>query len=210
MTLKSRKIVQGLAGLMLMGSVVAWADGGGAASVPPPPLGTTAPAKTSHATNDPWIQHTEGMLEDMKLRLNLSEGQQAAWKVWSGDVLTITREQTERVDHWRNEHDKRSMAQARTLEGHHHLTTPERMTHGLEHMQLEVQRLQDHVALLQKLQATTQVFYDKLDTDQKTIFDLYWQQAYHIGLMLGREGMMDHHGMMGPHAMAAPDASMPR
>lgn len=204
MKLNSRKVVQLLGGVLLLGTSLAWSDTGSSATPPPP--GAVAPAKNQHNGNENlWVRHTQGMLEDMKSRLNLSEGQQAAWNAWSGDVLSITREQTERIDHWRQEHEKR--ARSHGMDDHLHMTTPERMSHGLEHMQVEIQRLQDHVALLQKLQTSTQIFYDKLSTDQKTIFDLYWQQAYHIGRMLSQHGMMDSHAGMGHHGMNGAEPS---
>lgn len=188
-----KKFVLAVASVMVLGSGLSLAD------TLPPPAAAAAPAPVKvhgHHGYDMWMAHTHDMLQDMKAKLNLSEGQQLAWKAWSEDVTSITRDQTERVAHWRKEHEKR--AQAHGMDDHAAMTTPERMSHGLEHMRVEIQRLQDHVSLLEKLQASTQTFYDKLDTNQKTIFDLYWQQAYHLGRMLGQHDMM-HHEIMGSH-----------
>ena len=199
-----KKWLVGVGAAWFLGTAVARAD---SAVTPPPPDKAPAPAAAHRGHGvDMWVRHTQDMLQDMKQRLNLTDGQQEAWKAWTGDVMSITRSQTERVEHWQHEHEKR--AQAHGMDDHMHMTTPERMEHGLEHMRVEVQRMQDHIALLEKLQVSTKQFYDALDTNQKTIFDLYWQQAYHMGLMLGRQHgmMMDHHGMSMDHHGAPQDA----
>ncbi|NDU85072.1 MAG: Spy/CpxP family protein refolding chaperone [Ferrovum sp.] len=191
-----RKKITALLGALVLSQAAStvWAETG-SATAPPPPV-APAPMAKPHPHENEWVRHSKAMLVDMKERLNITPEQADAWKAWSGDVASITQSQTERIDHWRAEHEKRDNA-AHGMEDHARMTTPERMNHGLEHMRVEIQRMQDHVALLEKLQASTQKFYDVLDTNQKTIFDLYWQQAYAIGATMGDGMMGHHHGMMG-------------
>ncbi|EQD73656.1 conserved hypothetical protein, secreted [mine drainage metagenome] len=221
----NRKKMMALVAVMAMGSSLAvLADAGTppSASAPAPSASVPAPVvqhKAHHAHHpDMWMQHSQAMLLDMKEQLNLTAAQLEGWKAWSGDVLSITQAQTERIHHWRAEHEKKALEEDRATADHARVSTPERMAHGLDHMRLEVERLQDHLALLEKLQASTQKFYDTLDTNQKTIFDLYWQQAYAVGSTMGHPmcghgegmgmgmgGMMMHPPM--PPAPPAPPAA---
>ncbi|MHB8353829.1 MAG: Spy/CpxP family protein refolding chaperone [Burkholderiales bacterium] len=136
-----------------------------------------------------WVQHTHRMLDELKTKLNLSGSQKQAWDVWSEAVLKNASSQSERINHWRDAHMKQGFMGD---PAHSHMSTPDRMAHGLEHMRMEIKRMQDHVALLEAAQAGTKIFYDALDTNQKTIFDLYWQQSYQEGW--GGHGMMEHEG----------------
>jgi hypothetical protein len=164
-----------------------------AADAPPPSPGSSQEAWTG-AARPPinWAQHTQRMLDELKTKLNLSGSQKEAWDVWSSAVLSNARSQSEKINHWREAHMKQGFMGD---PAHAHLSTPDRMAHGLEHMRMEIKRMQDHVALLEAAQASTKTFYDALDTNQKTIFDLYWQQSYQEGWG-GHEGW-EGHGMMG-------------
>ena len=160
---------------------------------PPPP--NAAPPKMAHAhpmMGMDWVDHTQHMLKDLKSKLNLTSAQQGAWDNWSKMVVDNAKAQSERIKHWHQEHLK----QGDMLDPvHAGQSTPERMEAGLEHMKTEVKRMQDHVALLETAIAGTKAFYGTLDTNQKTIFDLYWQQSYQEGW--GGHGMMHHGGGMG-------------
>ena len=219
----NRKKMMALLAVVAMGSSLSvLADTGTPPSASVPASSASAPAPVAqhnahHAHHsDMWMQHSRAMLLDMKEQLNLMPAQQEGWKAWSSDVLSITQAQTERIRHWRAEHEKKALEEDRATADHARVSTPERMAHGLNHMRLEVERMQDHLALLEKLQASTQKFYDALDTNQKTIFDLYWQQAYAVGSTLGHpmcghgEGMGMGMGMMShppmPPAPPAPPA----
>ncbi|WP_298157987.1 hypothetical protein [Ferrovum sp.] len=223
MVVNRKKMMALLAAMAMGSSLAALADTGAPPSASAPaPSATSAPApvaqhKAHHVHHsDMWVQHSQAMLQDMKEQLNLTPAQQEGWKAWSGDVLSITKAQTERIHHWRAEHEKKALEEDRATADHARVSTPEHMAHGLDHMRLEVERLQDHLSLLEKLQASTQKFYDTLDTNQKTIFDLYWQQAYAVGSTMGHP-MCGHHGegmgMMGmdhppmPPAPPAPPAT---
>ena len=210
----NRKKMMALLAVVAMGSSISvLADTGTPSSASVPASSASAPAPVARHKahySDMWIQHSQAMLLDMKEQLNLIPAQQEGWKVWSSDVLSITQSQTEGIRHWRAEHEKEDRATA----DHARVSTPERMAHGLNHMRLEVERMQDHLSLLEKLRASTKKFYDALDTNQKTIFDLYWQQAYAVGSTLGHPmcghgegmgmGMMSHPPM--PPAPPAPPA----
>ncbi|MDE2260814.1 MAG: Spy/CpxP family protein refolding chaperone, partial [Betaproteobacteria bacterium] len=144
-----------------------------AAEMPPPPPAPSQATATGNVRPPwDWVQHTQGMLDDLKTKLNLSGSQKGAWDTWSGSVLNNARAQSEKISMWRGEHMKQGFMGD---PAHTRMTTPERMAHGLEHMRTEIKRMQDHVALLEVAQASTKTFYDTLDPNQKTIFDLYWQ-----------------------------------
>lgn len=170
----------------------------------PPPPNAPAPkmAYGHHMMGMDWVGHTQHMLKDLKTKLNLTPAQQGGWDTWSKMVVENAQAQTERVKHWHQEH----MKQGDMLDPvHSGMSTPERMEAGLEHMKTEVKRMQDHVALLETAIAGTKAFYSTLDANQKTIFDLYWQQSYQEGwgghgMMHQGEGMMMHPGagMMHP------------
>ncbi len=163
-----------------------------AAEMPPPP------AAASQGPMD-WVQHTQEMLDDLKTKLNLTASEKGAWDTWSDLVLNNARAQSEKISMWRGEHMKQGYVGDAA---HAHMSTPDRMAHGLEHMRTEIKRMQDHVALLEVAQASTKRFYDTLDPNQKTIFDLYWQQSYQWGM--GEHGMMGHEGRYGPAGHGSP------
>ncbi len=163
-------------------------------TVAPPPPNAPAP-KMAHShpmMGMDWVDHTQRMLKDLKTKLNLAPAQQGAWDSWSKMVVDNARAQSERIKHWHQEHLKQGDMMDPVHAG---MSTPERMEAGLEHMKTEVKRMQDHVALLETAIAGTKSFYGTLDTNQKTIFDLYWQQSYQEGW--GGHGMMHHPGGMG-------------
>ena len=175
-----------------------------AADTPPPPPSSPSQEAWTGAARPPinWAQHTQRMLDELKTKLNLSGSQKQAWDVWSGAVLNNARSQSEKINHWHEAHMKQGVMGD---PAHANMSTPDRMAHGLEHMRMEIKRMQDHVALLEAAQASTKTFYDALDTNQKTIFDLYWQQSYQEGWG-GGHGMMEHEGC-GPMGHGGPCAN---
>ncbi len=137
------------------------------------------------------IQQVQHGLDELKAKLNLAAGQNEAWNTWSAGVSENARQQFERMDAW---HEKHKASTQPTLEG----TTPERMARRIEHLRARTAFMQENLARLEAAQARTKVFYDQLDINQKTIFDLYAQQ------IRGRFGHFGHHcghnGMRGsPH-----------
>ncbi len=182
--------------LLLQSGVLLAADKADPAPTPPAHEAWTGMAPLN------WVQHTQRMLDELKTKLNLSGSQKAAWDTWSGAVLNNARAQSEKIKLWREAHLKQGFVGD---PAHANMTTPERMAHGLEHMRTEIKRMQDHVALLEAAQASTKTFYDALDPNQKTIFDLYWQQSYQEDGW-GRHGMMGHEGY-GPMGHGGPCTS---
>ena len=119
-----------------------------------------------------WILHTEHTLDELKSKLNLAPGQLPAWNTWSSGVLKDAHLQLEersaKIEHRREE--ARAPAD---------LTTPERMARGIEDLRAQTAWLQEHLVQLEAAQARTKAFYDVLDTNQKTIFDLFWHEMHH-------------------------------
>ena len=134
-----------------------------------------------HTRAPGWIEHTQHTLDELKLKLNLAPGQVSAWEVWSSGVLKDAREQLE---------PGHGSADAKTgMEKHQDASTPEQMSRGIERLREEIAWKQGHLVKLEAAQARTQAFYDKLETNQKTIFDLFWHEVYHR--MSGHDGGWD-------------------
>ncbi len=132
------------------------------------------------------MQQVQQGLDELKAKLNLSPGQNEAWSTWSSGVAKAARQQFERMDAW---HEKRQALRSQTPEG----TTPERMAHRIEQLRERTAFMQENLIRLEAAQARTRVFYDQLDVNQKTIFDLYAQQIskkfMHRGQNCGPNGM---------------------
>jgi len=186
MTQKSliRRCVLLAAGAILLHSVPALADE--AAS---PPSGRMP----STSRNFDWIQHTQHTLDELKGKLNLAPGQMAAWDAWSGGVLKDAHQQVEQKKPWLEEKEPEAQA---ADDG----TTPERMARGIERLRAQTNWMQEHLARLEAAQVRTKAFYDKLDTNQKTIFDLYWHEVHHRAIGHGYGWGM--HGGFGPGPMS--------
>lgn len=139
-----------------------------AADPPPAPGQPMGPS----ARRFDWVDHTQQTLSELKGKLNLTAGQMAAWDTWSAGVLNDARAQLARM----KDRQEAMGAGARPwAEG----PTPERMAKGIERLRAEIQRMQEHLKQLEAAQARTKVFYDQLDTNQKTIFDLFWHEVHH-------------------------------
>ncbi len=118
-----------------------------------------------------WILHTRQTLEELKGTLNLTSGQVAAWDIWSDGIIKDGQQQLARKDNRR----KASIAAKDSSGG----TTPERMAQGIEHLRIETAWMQEHLTQLEAAQVRTSTFYEALDINQKTIFDLFWHEMYH-------------------------------
>jgi hypothetical protein len=118
-----------------------------------------------------WIEHTQQTLGELKGKLNLAPGQLAAWENWSGGVLHDAHQQLEQ--------DKARQPQAVAPETAESETTPERMARGIERLRAQTKWMQEHLAQLEAAQGRTKTFYAQLDTNQKTIFDLFWHKVHH-------------------------------
>ncbi len=125
-------------------------------------------------------------LDELKAKLNLATGQNEAWNAWSAGVNENARHQFERMEAW---HEKHKALPQPTIED----TTPERMARRIEHLRARTAFMQENLARLEAAQARTKIFYDQLDINQKTIFDLYMQQMRekfgHYGHHCGHNGM---------------------
>jgi hypothetical protein len=119
-----------------------------------------------------WIGHTQHTLDELKSKLNLAPGQQAAWASWSGGVLKDAHDQLEQRSQKREAVDEAGSANA-------DITTPERMARGIERLRAENAWMQQHLVQLEAAQQRTKAFYEQLDTNQKTIFDLFWHEVHH-------------------------------
>jgi len=119
-----------------------------------------------------WFEHTQQTLNELKGKLNLTPGQAAAWDTWSSGVLGDARQQLARM---KDREQKMAEGPLLWTEG----STPERMAHGIDRLRGELKRMQEHLTQLEAAQARTKTFYDQLDTNQKTIFDLFWREAHY-------------------------------
>ncbi len=161
------------------------------------PAADAAPAATGSMPGHPqgfdWIEHTQRTLNELKGKLNLAPGQLAAWDAWSAGVMKDAHQQLDQKKPWLEE-------QEAGAEPGDESTTPERMTRGIEHLRAETAWMQDHLVRLEAARARTSAFYDALDTNQKTIFDLFWHEVYDRttgydgGGGMHRSGMHQHEG----------------
>jgi hypothetical protein len=132
-----------------------------------------------------WMQHTQRTLDELKAKLNLAPGQMPAWDMWSSGVITDARQQLE-------QRKPRHEAKAKAATGG---TTPEQMASGIERLRAETSSMQEHLVQLEAAQVRTQAFYNGLDTNQKTIFDLFWHEVYHtVSGHHDGPGMQGHEG----------------
>ncbi len=108
-------------------------------------------------------------LDDLKARLNLEPGQYEAWAIWSAGTSEIALQRLTQKQAWL---EKRKALTRPVQEG----TTPERMARSIERLRARTAFMQENLGRLEAAQVRTSVFYDQLDANQKTIFDLYASQ----------------------------------
>jgi hypothetical protein len=150
-------------GAFLLQSVSVFAEGSGS----PPPGGMA-----EHSRNFDWIQHTQRTMDELKGKLNLAPEQMAAWNTWSRGVIKDAQQQLEQK---KSGHEKKNDRTKPMITD----TTPERMARGIERLRAETIWMQEHLVQLDAALVRTNAFYNKLDTNQKTIFDLFWHELYH-------------------------------
>ena len=153
------------------------------------PVGPPQPAP-GYGPKIDWVEHTQQTLKELKGDLNLAPAQMAAWDAWSSGVVKDAGSQLSRMKDMPGPMWGPGQAWD---EG----TTPERMARGIERMRAQVKHMQEHLTQLEASQARTKTFYDQLDANQKTIFDLFWRDVHHrMGEAMGGGPMMG--GWQGP------------
>jgi hypothetical protein len=135
-------------------------------------VGAPAASGPSSAHRFDWLEHTRRTLAELESKLNLAPAQHAPWEEWSAGVLKDAHTQL-------NAH--RDGGEGGRTEAVHseEQTTPQQMATGVARLRIQINAMQSHLAELEAAQLRTQAFYDKLDTNQKTIFDLFWHEMYH-------------------------------
>jgi len=119
-----------------------------------------------------WVQHTQVTLDRLKVKLTLAPSQVTAWDTWSKGVLTDAHQQMEQGKSVREE-----KAAAKAPEDDE--TTPQRMSRGIAHLREQTEWMQKQLARLEAAQVRTATFYNALNANQKTIFDMYWHEMHH-------------------------------
>jgi hypothetical protein len=150
------------AAAFLLRSIFVFAEGG----APPPG------EMLGQSRNFDWVQHTQRTMDELKVKLNLTSGQMAAWDNWSRGVIKDARQQVEQN---KTRHKEKSVKAKPAVAD----TTPERMSRGIERLRARTIWMQAHLVELDAALVRTKTFYNALDTNQKTIFDLFWHEIYH-------------------------------
>lgn len=124
-----------------------------------------------HGDRQDWAQHTKKTLDDLKAKLHLRADQTGAWDAWSHGVLKDAEQQLDGnvAKHKGDEH--KEMAEMDE-------TTPERMAHHIARLRADTAWMQEHLVQLDAALVRTKTFYEALDVNQRTIFDLYWQEMH--------------------------------
>ncbi len=135
---------------------------------PPPPPGSAM----EHGRHFDWVMHTQRTLDELNAKLNLAPAQLAGWNTWSKGVLDDGKRQLVQ----KKDEQNQQRADSKALIGE---TTPEKMARGIERLKSETAWMQEHLVQLEAARSRTSTFYDTLDTNQKTIFDLFWHELYH-------------------------------
>jgi hypothetical protein len=141
-----------------------------------------------------WIDHTQQTLDELKVKLNLAPKQVAAWDAWSAGVMKDARQQIDDRKAWMEEKGARAGPPADD-------TTPERMARWIEFLRAQTNWMQQHLAQLEAAQVRTKTFYDALEPNQKTIFDLFWHEMHHRSAGHDEGWGMQGHWGYGPGPM---------
>jgi hypothetical protein len=158
--------------LLIAASVLLLPSTGAFANPAMPGLGLGQGGMFRHASNFDWVKHTQQTLEELKGKLSLKPEQMPAWETWAAGVIADANQQVEKGNAAAT--DKASARQALKDE-----TTPQRMAKGIERLRTQTSWMQAQLVRLDAAQARTQTFYDALDAQQKTIFDLFWTVMHH-------------------------------
>lgn len=122
--------------------------------------------------HDP-VDAAQKRLGQLKQKLNLKPGQQAAWDTYSSSMIARVRAHVA-------EHEK---LEGKGPRDQQNVSTPERM----ERMATMMRSGADNMS---KAAADTKVFYDGLSVEQRTIFDLTAQNAWKE--RMGHDGRHGH------------------
>jgi hypothetical protein len=143
-----------------------------------------------HSTSFDWLKHTQQTLDDLKGKLSLKPEQMPAWDTWAAGVVADANQQLET--------DKTTGSEmANAKQALMDETTPERMAKGIERLRAQTNWMQTHLVRLDAAQVRTKTFYDALETQQKTIFDLFWTVMHHR--VAGQDGGQMPMHMSGPN-----------
>jgi hypothetical protein len=130
------------------------------------------PMDASDALPFDWLRHTQATLSELRAKLNLATGQEPAWQAWSAGVIGDAHEQLSSKAREAARDDRAAGATSDE-------TTPARMARGIERLREQTAWMQGQLVRLEAAQARTRTFYDALDTNQRTIFDLFWHEMHH-------------------------------
>jgi LTXXQ motif family protein len=124
--------------------------------------GSPPPGKhAQHRSLDP-VAHTQRNLDNLAKKLNLKDGQKAAWQTYADSAISRAKERTAKMEEHRS-HKGEARAEADTA------TKLDKMS----------QTMRDRADQLQKVAQDTRAFEGVLSPEQKTIFDLYWKSQFH-------------------------------
>ena len=126
-----------------------------------------------------WVKHTQQTLDDLQAKLNLKPEQKPAWETWATGVITDANEPVKKKSDTQeksntNDEDKNSSETELADQ-----TTPQRMAKGIARLRAHTDWMQAHLVRLDAAQVRTKTFYDSLEPEQKTIFDLFWTVMHH-------------------------------
>jgi hypothetical protein len=119
-----------------------------------------------------WLEQTQQTLDDLKGKLDLKPEQLPAWDAWATAVMADAHQQLEK-----GTGAVGAMAPAQNMLNDE--TTPERMARGIAILRAQADWMQAHLVRLDAAQVRTKTFYETLDKEQKTIFDLFWTVIHH-------------------------------
>jgi hypothetical protein len=120
-----------------------------------------------------WVKHTQQTLDDLQAKLNLKPEQKPAWEAWAKGVITDANEQVKKKSDTNDEDENSSETELVDQ------TTPQRMAKGIARLRAHTDWMQAHLVRLDAAQVRTKTFYDTLEPEQKTIFDLFWTVMHH-------------------------------
>lgn len=129
------------------------------------------PVGMQHPVFNPkeMVTHTQERLKELKAKLNLEANQQAAWDSWSAQVLEDIKKQASDDERFRKGFQSFPKKE---------MTTPERLDFQIKHTENQLEFLQGKLTSLQHAKANTLNFYNALNQNQKTIFDLFWVKPH--------------------------------
>ena len=104
------------------------------------------------------VQRAEKHLGELEQKLNLKSDQRAAWNTYSQAVMGHARDKAGRMERMRGRHGRM----------HDNADTATKLERMSQVMRARADRLE-------QMANDTRAFQNVLSTEQKTIFDLYWQ-----------------------------------